>query len=101
MFAPFDVHDLRKPLKDADDATAGDAIEAAFDLLTSCHRRFVGAAAAEVEVGKEYEWYLRDLGKKWADGKSDGWVERWGTGGEKFTPGSGGRSSTRSGWWSG
>ena len=34
-FAAFDVHDLRKPLKDADDEKAGAAIEATFNLLGS------------------------------------------------------------------
>lgn len=84
----FEVVDLRKPLKDGDNNRAGSTFEAAFDLLHNFHRRFETATAEEVEVAKEYEWYLRGFGEVWGDN----WDEVWAKSGEKFTPGSGGKT---------
>jgi hypothetical protein len=78
----FEVEDLRKPLWDGDNERAGLAFEAAFDLLRNCHRRFGTASTAEVDVGVEYDWYLRSLGTVWGDA----WVEVWGKSDEKFVP---------------
>ncbi len=84
----FEVEDLRKPLKDGDNDRAGSTFEAAFNLLGNFHRRFGTASADEVEVGKEYEWYLRGLGTVWGDA----WAEVWGKTGEKFALTSGGQT---------
>lgn len=78
----FEVDDLRKPLQDGDNKRAGQALEDAFDLLAKCHRRFATASSDEVQVGLEYEWYLRGLGKEWGDA----WSEVWGKSHEKFVP---------------
>jgi hypothetical protein len=84
----FEVEDLRKPLKDADNDRAGATFEDAFDLLGNFHRRFGTASADEVEVGVEYGWYLRSLGTVWGDA----WVDVWGKSDEKFTPDADGRT---------
>lgn len=83
----FEVRDLRSPLVEGQVEIAERTLDSVFSLLRNCHTRLGTARREARSVGREYAWYLRDLGSTW--GRE--WAETWGDASEARIAGGGDR----------